>query len=294
MTRHTLRADGLLLLAAAIWGAAFVAQRSAMQHIGPLTFNGIRFALGTLVLLPVMYARGPQRDTSARADVITGLQAGLLLFAGATLQQVGLVYTTAGKAGFITGLYVVLVPVFGLVLGQRAGRATWVGIALALVGLYLLSVTEALTMSPGDGLVLFCALVWAVHVLFIGRRSPHADPLRLAATQFAVTAILSLAIGIVREPITVAGLHAATGAILYGGLLSVGVAYTLQVVGQRTAPPAHAGLLLSLEAVFAAIAGAWLLGEQLNPRQFGGCALMLTGIVASQLPRLWPRAARVR
>jgi drug/metabolite transporter (DMT)-like permease len=281
--RATWKGDGILLLAAVIWGGAFVAQRTAMQHIGPFLFNGVRFALGALVLLPLIRFRAVRLHDSRRAYLLGGAIAGLVLFAGASLQQAGLVHTTAGKAGFITGLYVVLVPILGIVVGYRAPAATWAGAALACTGLYLLSVSGDFTIERGDGLVLACAGVWAVHVLLIGWLSPRTDPVRLAAMQFAMTAVLSLAAACVWEPLALSGLMAAGGAILYGGLLSVGVGYTLQVVGQRQAPPAHAGILLSLEAVFALLAGWVLLAESLTTRQLLGCGLMLTGILASQL-----------
>ena len=283
-----LKADGVLLLAAVIWGGAFVAQRAAMGHIGPLTFNGLRFALGMLVLLPILYAR---RRRAATGDVrqrrvywLGGLVAGGILFVGATLQQVGIVSTTAGKAGFITGLYVVFVPILGLLVRQYAAPVTWLGAGLAGVGLYFLSITAGFEMNPGDALVLACAAVWAVHVLLIGWLAPQIDPLKLAALQFAVVAALSLAAAAWREQFD-AGIWAAAGAIAYAGVLSVGVAYTLQVVGQRAAPAAHAGLLMSFETVVAAISGAVLLNERLGGRELLGCALMLAGILVSQLRR---------
>ncbi len=294
MRAGTLKADAVLLLAAAIWGAAFVAQRAAMQDMGPLGFNGIRFALGALVLLPIIWVRRPAvASDSARERRLYwrgGLLAGSVLFVGASLQQVGLVYTTAGKAGFITGLYVICVPILGLAIGQRTPALTWLGAGLAAVGLYLLSISGRPTVNPGDVLVLACAVVWAVHVLIIGRISPRTDPLRLAAVQFTVTALLSLGAAICFERNTLAGLSAARWSILYGGICSVGIAYTLQVVGQRTAPPGHAAILLSFEAVFAALTGGWLLGEVLGRRELLGCAVMLAGILVSQLRRVSRRS----
>jgi len=284
-----LRSDLLLLLAAAIWGLAFVAQRLGMEHTGPLAFNASRFLLGALVLLPVMRARartgGPGGGPPApwRQDLRRGLVLGLVLFGGATLQQVGVVYTTAGKAGFITGLYVVLVPVLGLAVGQRTGPRTWAGGLLAVVGLYLLSVTGRLHMEQGDLYVLGGAFFWATHVLFIARWAPRTEPVRLAALQFAVCGVISLLAALVLEPDSWQGLHGALGPILYAGLLSTGVAYTLQVVAQRHAPPAHAAIILSLEAVFAVLGGLALLGESLPLRGWVGCALMLAGMILSQL-----------
>lgn len=283
-----LKAELLLLLAAVIWGFAFVAQRVGMEHVGPFTYNGVRFVLGALALLPLLLIgrrkTAPRHPGGRRALLVGGLLAGLLLFAGASLQQVGIVYTTAGKAGFITGLYVVIVPLLGLLGGHRTPWSTWIGAALAVMGLYLLTVTDRLTLAEGDGLVLVGALFWAGHVLVIGwLAGRHVEPVPLAGLQFLVCALLSLAVAATVEPMTLHGLRGAAVPILYGGLLSVGVAYTLQVIAQREAPPAHAAILLSLETVFAALGGWWLLNENLTGQGLVGCALMFTGMLLSQL-----------
>jgi drug/metabolite transporter (DMT)-like permease len=291
MDHHTLKADGLLLLTAMIWGFAFVAQRVGMDYVGPFTFNGIRFALGCLVLLPLVVrpnGRGSVaeaiRPPLTRGQLFGGASlTGAALFAGASLQQVGLVYTTAGNAGFITGLYVVIVPLLGLFWGQRPGVGTWVGAFLAAAGLYLLSVTASFTIAFGDLLVLIGAFFWAGHVLIIGWLSPRTSAVRLAFFQYAACAVLSMATALTFEEITTTGISDALVPILYGGVLSVGVAYTLQVVAQQSAHPAHAAILLSLEAVFAAIGGWLLLGERLSVRGFTGCAMMLAGMLLSQL-----------
>jgi drug/metabolite transporter (DMT)-like permease len=299
MKTETLKSDALLLLTAIIWGFAFVAQRMGMDHVGPFTFNAIRFALGCLVLVPVIL--GNHRRVSAPGQlpeiggtgkiVPSGLMAGLVLFGGASLQQVGLVFTTAGNAGFITGLYVVIVPMLGLFFNQRANAGSWIGAILAAVGLYLLSITDQFTIAFGDFLVLLGAFFWAGHVLLIGWMSPRMDPLKLAFTQYAACSVLSLLTAVGFETITLAGVVGAALPIFYGGALSVGVAYTLQVVAQRKAHPAHAAILLSLEAVFAAIGGWIILGETLTGRGFIGCSLMLAGMLLSQLwglVRLYP------
>ena len=291
MNVRTYRADTLLLLTAIIWGFAFVAQRVGMDYVGPYTFNGVRFALGSLSLIPLLLLT-KRRDSPAqrlipRASLQTmvwgGGLAGLFLFAGASLQQVGLVYTTAGNAGFITGLYVVIVPIMGLLLRQRTHVGTWLGAFLAALGLYFLSITKEMTIAWGDLLVLIGAFFWAAHVLIIGRLSPRMDSLKLAITQFAVCALLSLLTALIVESPNWNGLRQAALPILYGGLGSVGVAYTLQVVAQKDAHPAHAAILLSLEAVFAAIGGGWLLNETLTERAMFGCGLMLIGMLLSQL-----------
>ena len=281
-----LRCDLLLLLAAAIWGLAFVAQRLGMAHTGPLTFNGTRFALGAAALLPLVIMRARQTGAAPivwRQDLRRGLILGLVLTGGATLQQIGVVYTTAGKAGFITGLYVVLVPILGLMIGQRTGGRTWLGAVLAVVGLYLLSITGRLHMERGDVLVLVGAFFWSTHVLLIGRWANKTDPVRLACLQFWVCSLVSTAAAFVFETPEWSGLQGALWPILYAGLLSTGVAYTLQVVAQRHAPPAHAAIILSLEAPFAVFGGMLMLGETLSVRGMVGCALMLSGMVFSQV-----------
>jgi drug/metabolite transporter (DMT)-like permease len=295
---QTLRADGLLLLTALIWGFAFVAQRVGIEHVGPFGFNGVRFGLGSLVLMPLLWKNGI-RDAgdASRAPCLLalhtlggGLLAGLVLFAGASFQQVALVYTTAGNAGFITGLYVVLVPVIGIALGHRTHAGTWLGCVLAAIGLYFLSVTDQVTISLGDLLVLVGALFWAAHVHIIGWVSPRQDPLKIAFLQYAVCSVLSLVVSFGIEQNAADGYVAAAIPILYGGILSVGVAYTLQVVAQKHAKPSHAAIILSLEAVFAAIGGRIMLDETLTRRAMMGCALMFCGMLVSQLWRARLRA----
>ncbi len=280
-------ANLLLLLAAVIWGFAFVAQRVGMRYVGPLTFNGVRFALGAVALFPLLMWQRKNRpaasEGSDRSLVLKGgVVAGLVLFMGATLQQYGVVYTTAGKAGFITGLYVVFVPLLGLLVGQKTGRFVWAGALIAASGLYLLSAKGIVGIDPGDGLVLLSALFWAVHVLVIGRLSRRVAPIRLAVTQFTVVSVLSLIGAVLFETIELATLRAAAIPILYAGLLSVAVAYTLQVVAQRRAQPAHAAIILSFESVFAVFGGWLVLSEGLSVRGLIGCALMLAGILLAQ------------
>ncbi len=288
-SRGIYRADSLLMLTAVIWGGAFVAQRVGMDHVGPLTFNGVRFTLGALTLLPFALRGARARETdllprlSGKQAIFGGGLAGLVLFAGATLQQVGLVYTTAGKAGFITGLYVVIVPLLGMLWKQWPGWGGWVGAMMAAVGLYFLSVSEEFKLAPGDAWVLAGALMWATHVLILGWLSPRVDVLKLACAQYAVCCGLSLIVAGFTETITVEGLRQATIPILYGGVMSVGIAYTLQVVAQRVAPPTHAAIILSLEAVFAALAGWLILGEMLTSRGLLGCGMMLAGMIVAQL-----------
>jgi len=286
----TLRSDSLLLLTSLIWGLAFVAQRVGMDYVGPFIFNGIRFALGAAVIIPfILLARNSAHRaprtahrSSVRYLLIGGMILGLAVFAGATFQQYGLVYTTAGNAGFITGLYVVFVPILGLLRKQFPHFTVWLAALLAVVGLYFLSVTENFTLQIGDLLVLIGAFFWAAHVLIIGELSPKVNALKLALIQYLVCAVLSTCVALAVEHNTLDGILKATIPIVYGGVLSVGIAYTLQVIAQKKAPPAHAAIILSLEAVFAAIGGWLILGEQLSTKGMIGCGLMMLGMLVAQ------------
>lgn len=288
--RKSVVADLLLLLTAMIWGFGFVAQRAGMEYVGPYTFNGIRFLLGGLCLLPLAL-RADRSGTSDISDRIsslkTGFWAGLVLFCGASLQQVGLLYTSAGKAGFITGLYVVFVPILGLIFGKRTEAGTWAGALLATAGMYFLSVKSDFSIGTGDLLVLLGTVFWALHVLLLSYLAPRTHPVRLAMIQFLFCGLLSLIIAMITEVIILKSIVSAIIPILYGGLFSVGIGYTLQVVAQRRAHPAHASILLSLEAVFAAIGGWWLLDEVLSVRGLFGCGLMLGGMLFSRIYPLY-------
>jgi drug/metabolite transporter (DMT)-like permease len=268
---------------------AFVAQRVSLEHLGAFTFNGLRFALGALSLVPLTFLFKPSGLTSKQAGwkpaLVPGLVAGVVLFSAAGLQQVGLLWTTAGKAAFLTGFYILLVPLFGIFLKRHPTPGVWGGAALGLVGLYFLSITSNFTMGFGDALQLLGAVFWACHILVIDRFVPRLDPLKLSVVQFAVCSVLSFTVAVPVETFTWAGLQAGLVPLLYAGFGSVGIAYTLQVVGQRGVAPGPAALILSLETVFAALGGGLLLGEVLGPRELLGCALMLAGMVLAQV---WP------
>ncbi len=285
-----LQANLLLLLTSVIWGFGFIAQRLGMDHIGPYSFNVFRFLLGALSLVPLVYFLGRKKTAEAKAGkpfwIIGGL-AGLVLFGGATLQQVGLLYTTAGKAGFITGLYLVIVPLIGFCLRQKIDKLTLAGALIATYGLYLLSITEGFNIGQGDTLVLIGAFFWAVHVQVVGYAAKYKlDALKLAILQYLICAGLNLLLALFLEEFTVQATLDASGAILYAGLVSVGVAYTLQIVAQKHVDPSRAAILLSLEAVFAVLAGWLMLDEMLNSRESWGCILMFAGMMLSQMPGL--------
>ena len=279
-----MRAKILLLIAATIWGTAFVGQSISMQFIGPFLFGGARFALGAFVLIiPAFLLKRRMRHCANRQMLKAGLIVGLVLFVAASLQQTGIQYTTIGKAGFITCLYIVLVPLIGIYLRHQVGKSVWLGCAVAVAGLYLLSIKGDFSIAYGDLLMLLGALVWSVHILVIDHYVKQVDAIKLSCLQFAVCALLSMLTALVFEPITIAGLDGALPSILYTGVFSVGFAYTLQVIGQKEAKPAHAAIILSLETVVAALSGWFILGERLTEREVIGCALMLAGMLISQL-----------
>lgn len=290
LTSRRARANLLLVLTAAIWGFAFVAQVVG-GGVGAFTFNAARFLLGAASLLPVIAWADRRGGVSSaegrsrwRATLAPGLLCGAFLFGGSSLQQLGLGSTTAGNAAFVTGLYVVLVPLIGIALGHRATRRIWAGAALAVAGLYLLTMTGGVaSMNPGDALCLVGTLFWSGHILSVGYFSRRLDPLRLSVTQFVANGCYAGIAAAVVEPGGWRGLPGVLGPILYAGLLSVGGAYTLQVLAQRDALESHAALIMSLETVFGALGGALFLGERMTGAGYAGASLMLTGIVVSQL-----------
>ena len=285
------QANVALLVTAGIWCLAFVAQRVGMEYLEPFTFNGIRFLLGALSLLPLLwwqqYRKPVAKGSFPRFRVVgIGVVAGLSLFLAASLQQIGIVDTTAGKAAFVTSMYIVLVPLSGVLLGRRVESSLWLGCLLSLLGLYFLCIREDFTLAFGDLLVLIGAVFWTMHILWIDRFASQVQVLSLAVWQFMTCALLSLVVAAFTETITLAGIKGALSPILYGGIGSVGIAYTLQIVGQKRAEPTQASLILSLETVFAALGGYFLLQEFLSFWELLGCLLMMTGIVVAQIPWL--------
>jgi drug/metabolite transporter (DMT)-like permease len=283
---NKIKSDIQLLSASLIWGFAFVAQRAGMEHIGPFLFNGIRFLLGAAALIPFLVRISGDNENSDKQKFRLPprlLFLGFLLFGGASLQQTGIVFTTAGKAGFITGLYVILVPILGIFLNKHSSLFTWLGALMASVGLYFLSITSDFSIATGDLLVLAGAFFWAFHVLTVDDLTAQIHPYWIAFVQFVICGLTSLLIAILFEDIFLGNILDAMIPILYAGILSSGIAYTLQIVAQKYAPPAHAAIILSLESPFAAIGGYMILNEMFTSRELAGSLLMLTGMILSQV-----------
>lgn len=292
-----MKSNILLLLTAFIWGSAFVAQKSGMDYIEPFTYNGIRTFIGGLVLIPVIifFTKKNNRQNGTEEKVfdfekdkiaiIGGICCGLALFVASSLQQFGVSYTTAGKAGFITTLYVVFVPILSLLLRKKVRPIMWVCVALGAVGLYLLCMTDAsFSLQFGDMLVLLCAVAFAVHILVIDHFSPKADGVKISCVQFLVSGVLGIICMFIFETPDLGNILACWLPILYAGVLSCGVAYTLQVVAQADADPTAASLILCLESVFAVISSAILLHESMSPRELMGCAVIFAAVIISNLP----------
>lgn len=286
----TLRGNLLLIVTAFIWGVSFVAQSVGMEHVGPFTFNAVRFLMGGTVLLPVVFARLRRRTTDRRSLFSGGVLCGLALCVASTLQQFGMQTTSPGKAGFITALYIVMVPILGLALHKKPPVLVWPGVALAVAGMALLCLGDDLSLSRGDMLVLLCAVCFSFHILIIDYFSPKADGVALSCIQFFVSGVISLVGTLLFEQPSASQLSAAWMPLCYSGLLSCGVAYTLQVVAQKNTDPAVASLLLSLESVFAVLGGGVLLQQWLTLREAAGCLLMFAAIILAQLdPKMFTR-----
>lgn len=288
----------ILVLTAFIWGTAFVAQSVGMDYLEPFTFNGVRSLIGGAALLPCIAilqrfnkkdgsGKEPGRGAAPRRQkdmVFGGIACGLLLFAASSLQQIGIQYTTAGKAGFITAFYIVIVPVLGIFLKKKTGWKVWAAVVIALAGLYFLCMTEKFTVGKGDVLIFACALVFSVHILVIDHFSPKVDGVKMSCIQFFVCGTASLPFMFLLETPRAGAMLNGWIPLLYAGVLSCGVAYTLQIIGQKNVDPAIASLILSLESCFSVLAGWAVLGERLSVRESIGCALMFAAIVLAQVP----------
>ena len=277
----------LLFLTAIIWGFAFVAQRVGAEFVGAFTFNGIRFLLGFLSLIPVIliFEKDKFNLESLKKTLLPGLLAGIVLFIASTLQQYGVEITqSAGKAGFLTGLYTVLVPLIRFVMGKKTSAFTFLGAIFALAGLFFLCMTGSdISFGLGDIVLIIGAFFWAGHILVVDKHVNNISPLKFSLVQFFVCGVLSIIFALILENINLAAVKSAGIPILYGGLMSVGVAYTCQILGQRDADPTFASIVFSTESVFSAIGGAIILNEVMSGRGYLGCVLIFIGIVLSQL-----------
>lgn len=291
--RTQMRGAALLLLTALIWGMAFVAQSVGMDYLGPCAFNGVRSFVGGVALLPViafskhLRKNAPEEAKPAGGKMrlwLWGSACGLLLGTASLLQQAGMLTASPGKAGFLTALYIVIVPVLGIFLGRRPGLKVWAGVVLALLGAYLLSVKGSAGIAAGDLLVIGSAVVFSLHILVIDSAPDVLDGIQLSCIQFFVAGILSMGLALLFEQFILQQVLAAWVPLLYTGVISSGVGYTLQILGQRTVNPTVASLILSLESVFAALAGWVLLGQPLSLREVAGCVLVFAAVVLAQLP----------
>lgn len=284
----------LLLLTATIWGVAFVAQSVGMDYVGGFTFNMARSLIGSAVLLPVIWFMGRNSSKKAeetqgsgsRKDLLWGgLACGILMCLASNFQQFGIKYTTVGKAGFITACYIVLVPILGLFLKKKCSPFIWLAVAMSVAGLYLLCITDGFSIGKGDILVLICAVLFSFHILVIDYYSPKVDGVKLSCIQFLVCGILSGIPALIFEKPEMSAVLTAWQPILYAGVMSCGVAYTLQIIGQKNMNPTVASLILSLESCISVLAGWVILGQQLSAREIAGCVIMFAAIILAQLPQ---------
>ena len=288
---HTLA----LLVCAAIWGSAFVAQSVGAEYVGAFTFLAVRNWIAVVFLIPVIFVRDtilkkrgrpsvrPANRTQRRFLLMGGAACGFFLCAASAFQQVGILYTTTAKAGFITALYVVIVPILSVFFGKSVKSRIWMCVALAVLGLYLLCMRGELSLSFGDGVVLVCAFLFACQIMTVDYFAPQVDTVRLSQTQFLVTALLSTVCMLLFEDLSTDSLIRALPSIAYAGVMSSGVAYTLQIIGQQNLNPAIASITMSLESVFAALAGWIVLGQSMSFRELAGCVLMFAAIILAQL-----------
>ena len=291
----------LLLLAAVIWGIAFVAQSVGMDYVGGFTFNAVRSLIGSAVLVPLILIPGQNNSDNSETSeaaasttsgiqkrkdlIIGGISCGICLCLASNFQQFGIKYTTVGKAGFITACYIVIVPIIGLFLGKKCSKFIWAAVAMALIGLYLLCITDGFSIGKGDLLVLVCAFLFSIHILVIDHFSPKADGVKLSCIQFLTCGILSAIPALILEHPQVPSILAAWQPILYAGVMSCGVAYTLQVIGQKNMNPTVASLILSMESCISVLAGWIILGQQLSAKEILGCVIMFAAIILAQLPQ---------
>lgn len=294
INKFIIRQSCLLFLTALIWGVAFAAQSAGMDYVQPFTFNAVRCIIGGIVLIPCigilkLYNKEPvrQKEREMRQKTLYkgGIMCGILLFIASNFQQFGIQYTTVGKAGFLTALYIIIVPFLGIFSHRRVGKKVWLGVALALCGLYLLCIKEDFRLEKGDALIIICAFTFSFHIMTIDYFSPKVECVKMSCIQFLVCGVLS-AIGMfIFEQPQISQILAAWKPILYAGVLSCGVAYTLQIVGQEGMNPTAASLILSMESAVSVLAGWALLHETLSRRELIGCLFMFIAIILAQLPQ---------
>lgn len=285
----------ILLLTATIWGVAFVAQSVGMDYVGGFTFNAVRSIIGSIVLLPVIWfldrQKAPvkrteqERQTEWKTLITGGMACGICLCLASNFQQFGIKYTTVGKAGFITACYIVIVPILGLFMKKKCSPFIWAAVIMALIGLYLLCITDGFSIGKGDILVLVCAVLFSLHILVIDYFSPLTDGVKMSCIQFLVCGILSGIPALILEHPRMSSILAAWQPILYAGVMSCGVAYTLQIVGQKNMNPTVASLILSLESCISVLAGWLILGQKLSTKEILGCVIMFAAIILAQLPQ---------
>lgn len=292
----SLRSSAMLTLTALIWGVAFVAQSEGMNYVGGFTFNGCRFLIGGVMLIPCIFllrkVNGQQwaklsaeeQRRQRKTGIVGGICCGVFICIASSFQQFGIAHTTVGKAGFITALYIVIVPLLGLFLKKKVGINIWVSVAIAAAGMYLLCITEGFSIGKGDFLVFLCSIGFSLHILVIDYFSPKADGVVISCVQFFTAGIISCVLMFLFEEPSWSDIRAAWLPVLYAGVMSCGVAYTLQVVAQKNTDPTVASLILSLESVFSVLAGWVLLGQVLSARELIGCALVFGAIILAQVP----------
>ena len=311
-TKRNWRSPLLLLLTATIWGVAFVAQSVGMDYVKPFTFNGVRSLLGAAVLVPLIFLLGHRKDEridaadspkkgakvsegkdsegkdstgeSTKTLWLGGILCGICLCVASSLQQIGIQYTTAGKAGFLTAMYIIIVPVLGIFVGKKLNPSVGISILMATVGLYLLSIKDGFSIGNGDIYVILCAIVFAVHIMVIDYFSPKCNGVKLSCIQFLVCGILCIIVALIFEKPQLDQILDAWLPIAYAGIMSCGVAYTLQIIGQKNMNPTVASLILSLESVISVLAGWVILHQALSARELVGCVIMFTAIILAQLP----------
>lgn len=318
MNSKKMQSNLMLLLTAFIWGVAFVAQSVGMDYVGPFTFNSVRNFIGAFVLLlfiPLLdkvnrqsaaTVNASNSDAASATDIastssssvsdkktliIGGIVCGILLAIASSFQQVGIIYTTVGKAGFITAMYIVIVPILGLFVGKKVRLIAWISVGLSVIGLYLLCMTESLSLGKGDILVLICAFCFSFHIMVVDYFSPKVDGVRMSCIQFFTCGIICGIPAMLTESPNLHAILTAWQPLLYAGVLSCAVGYTLQIVAQKNTDPVIASLLMSLESAFSLLAGWIILHQYLSPKELFGCLLMFAAIMLSQIPEKKPVAA---